>query len=147
MKVKILVACILFNATAIAGDYHPIPGKFDQFEDHYLYESFIEARNSSDADEAILKWNAFIAEAQIGGIPEELDDITQYELYRKGIAELFRLYYSRGRQKDGDKFLRLYENITVVEVPSGKLLRDICSKVQHTTLNKEISTASSMLHR
>ncbi len=73
-----------------ADKYRPIQNDIKQYEGHNLYQFLLPAQNSTSINEAIVRWKLLVNEAQISDDPSEIEDITQYEIYRLGLKELMR---------------------------------------------------------
>lgn len=112
----------------MAEGYSPLTRSYEQFKGHYLFKSFSRAITSPSLPEAIINWEKFIEEARITDDPKELEDITQYEMYRRGLSELARTYYISGKVKGADKILMLQESIAITETPSKELLGKMCKR-------------------
>ena len=128
MKNLTFIILLLLNGTALAEGYSPLTTSYEQFKGYYLFKSFSHAISSPSLPEAIINWEKFIEEARISDDPMEVEDITQYELYRRGLSELARVYYISGRVKDADKILLLQESIAITETPLKELLGKICKR-------------------
>ena len=126
MKITTLIFLLLISCSVLAEGYSPLTKSFEQYKGHYLYPSFINAIKSQSISEAINNWEKFIDVAKISDDPMELDDITQYEMYRRGLSELSRVYYISGNTSKGDEVMLLQEAITLTETPSKSLLGKMC---------------------
>ena len=128
MKNITFILLLILSGAVVAEGYSPLTTSYEQFKGHYLYASFSRAISSPSLSEAIINWEKFVEEARITDDPKELEDITQYELYRRGMSELARVYYISGRVSDADKILLQQESVAITETPSKELLGKMCKR-------------------
>ena len=128
MKIVTLFVLIIASHSVFAEGYSPFTKSHEHFKGHYLYPAFNKAIKSKSIAEAVANWESFIGEAQISDDPKGLEDITQYEMYKRGLSELTRVYYLSGNISKGDEALMLQEAISITETPSKTLLGKMCKR-------------------
>ncbi len=124
----ILLTLAIWPYPVLALDYQPLQSNIDQFRGHYLYLSMQTANSSATVKQALTRWRAITEEAQTSDDPSEIEDITQYEIYRLGLKELVRLNYIKGNIAEGDLYFSRLEALTLVEQPTGLFLEAFCEK-------------------
>ena len=77
--------------------------------------AYLKAAKSVTPELAIKRWEAFLREY---GEDNSIEDLTDITLIRQAHLELMRLYYTKGRTRDGDRLLEKANSYAIYSVPT-----------------------------